>query len=134
SQSPRDAEQCATRADAGRPAVDTAADGVEQLSGSDGRMPERSAHDCAACTHLPLVISTTGALGLRRLGTRRLDDGASRRDPSRTPPWLIFGRAHPRCGIAPPLVFDRCGPRPPSKPRRETPDFRAFVKVKRRIM
>src|SRR5262249_45329638 len=53
---------------------------------------------------LPLVISTTGALGLRRLGTRCLDDGASRRDPSRTPPWLIFGRAHPRCGIAPPLV------------------------------
>src|SRR5262249_45329637 len=52
SQSPRDAEEWATRADAGRPAVGTAADGVEQLSGSDGRMPERSAHDCAACTHV----------------------------------------------------------------------------------
>src|SRR5262249_62092363 len=37
SQSPRDAEECAARADAGRPAVDTAAR-VEQLAGSSGRV------------------------------------------------------------------------------------------------
>jgi hypothetical protein len=36
SQSPRDAEECATRADAGRPTIDAPAGGIEQLSGSAG--------------------------------------------------------------------------------------------------
>jgi hypothetical protein len=36
SQSPRDANERATRAHAGRPTVDTSADGVQQLSGSAG--------------------------------------------------------------------------------------------------
>jgi hypothetical protein len=36
SQSPRDAEERASRADAGCPAIDTAAGGLEQLSGCAG--------------------------------------------------------------------------------------------------